>query len=114
MLRRSDHEPRGAAFQFVEIVRRALTEPTYLIATNAGALFGGHADVLFASHHWPTWGHDHIVEYLSLQRDLYAYLHDQITQVDTQITEIDQRGNGIPVTGGHRAKAVLVVEVDGE
>ena len=31
----------------------------------------------FASHHWPTWGGDRVAEYLALQRDLYAYLHDQ-------------------------------------
>ena len=40
-------------------------------------LFGDSTDTLFASHHWPTWGHANIVEYLSKQRDLYAYLHDQ-------------------------------------
>ena len=39
--------------------------------------FGDRTDVAFASHHWPTWGKDKVVEYLSLQRDLYAYLHDQ-------------------------------------
>ena len=40
-------------------------------------LFGGDLDVVFASHHWPTWGRERAAEYLSLQRDLYAYLHDQ-------------------------------------
>ncbi len=40
-------------------------------------LFGDVTDVAFASHHWPVWGHGRVVEYLSLQRDLYAYLHDQ-------------------------------------
>ena len=45
--------------------------------TEAIDTFADRADVVFASHHWPTWGHDNIVEYLSLQRDLYAYLHDQ-------------------------------------
>lgn len=40
-------------------------------------LFGGDAEVVFASHHWPTWGADRVVEFLSLQRDLYAYVHDQ-------------------------------------
>jgi alkyl sulfatase BDS1-like metallo-beta-lactamase superfamily hydrolase len=40
-------------------------------------LFTGDADVSFASHHWPTWGRERIVTYLSQQRDLYAYLHDQ-------------------------------------
>ncbi|GII98012.1 alkyl sulfatase BDS1-like metallo-beta-lactamase superfamily hydrolase [Sediminihabitans luteus] len=40
-------------------------------------LFGGDAEVIFSPHHWPTWGNERIVEFLSLQRDLYAYLHDQ-------------------------------------
>ncbi|MEV6108256.1 alkyl sulfatase dimerization domain-containing protein [Streptomyces sp. NPDC051940] len=40
-------------------------------------LFDGHYDVAFASHHWPTWGHEEVVRFLTGQRDLYAYLHDQ-------------------------------------
>jgi alkyl sulfatase BDS1-like metallo-beta-lactamase superfamily hydrolase len=40
-------------------------------------LFGADTDTLFASHHWPTWGGDRVVEHLSNQRDLYGYLHDQ-------------------------------------
>ncbi|MBU3061413.1 MBL fold metallo-hydrolase [Nocardia sp. NEAU-G5] len=40
-------------------------------------MFGRKSDVVFASHHWPTWGTERLVEYLSLQRDLYGYLHDQ-------------------------------------
>jgi alkyl sulfatase BDS1-like metallo-beta-lactamase superfamily hydrolase len=49
--------------------------------TEAIDLFGGRADVVFASHHWPTWGADRVVEYLSTQRDLYAYLHDQTVRM---------------------------------
>ncbi|WP_409427582.1 alkyl/aryl-sulfatase [Mycobacterium sp. SMC-11] len=45
--------------------------------TEAIDTFAGRADVVFASHHWPTWGTERITEYLGLQRDLYAYLHDQ-------------------------------------
>lgn len=45
--------------------------------TEAIDTFADRTDVVFASHHWPTWGRERIVEYLSLQRDLYAYLHDQ-------------------------------------
>jgi len=45
--------------------------------TEAIDTFADRADVVFASHHWPTWGHEDIVEFLSLQRDMYAYLHDQ-------------------------------------
>ena len=40
-------------------------------------MFADDTDTLFASHHWPTWGRDDIVDYLSKQRDLYGYLHDQ-------------------------------------
>lgn len=45
--------------------------------TEAIARYGRRTDVVFASHHWPTWGQKQIVEFLSTQRDLYAYLHDQ-------------------------------------
>lgn len=45
--------------------------------TEAIDTFSDRADVVFASHHWPTWGRENIVRFLSLQRDLYAYLHDQ-------------------------------------
>lgn len=40
-------------------------------------LFAGKSDVQFASHHWPTWGTEEIIRFLSQQRDMYAYLHDQ-------------------------------------
>jgi len=40
-------------------------------------LWGDDVEVVFASHHWPTWGRERVVEFLSLQRDLYGYLHDQ-------------------------------------
>ena len=40
-------------------------------------LFGDHADVVFAQHHWPTWGRERIVDFLAKQRDLYGYIHDQ-------------------------------------
>jgi alkyl sulfatase BDS1-like metallo-beta-lactamase superfamily hydrolase len=35
------------------------------------------AEVLFASHHWPTWGNTQILDYLEKQRDTYKYIHDQ-------------------------------------
>jgi alkyl sulfatase BDS1-like metallo-beta-lactamase superfamily hydrolase len=52
--------------------------------TEAIDAFSDRADVVFASHHWPTWGKDRIVEFLSLQRDLYAYLHDQTLRLLNQ------------------------------
>ncbi|WP_343574279.1 alkyl sulfatase dimerization domain-containing protein [Mycobacterium sp.] len=45
--------------------------------TEAIDSFADRAEVVFASHHWPTWGRERVVKFLSLQRDLYAYLHDQ-------------------------------------
>ena len=52
--------------------------------TEAIDLFAGRADVAFASHHWPTWGRENIVGFLSTQRDLYAYLHDQTLRMLNQ------------------------------
>ncbi|GJF17562.1 MBL fold hydrolase [Mycolicibacterium cyprinidarum] len=58
--------------------------------TEAIDKFTDRADVVFASHHWPTWGKDRIVEFLSLQRDLYAYLHDQtLRQLNQGYTGIE-------------------------
>lgn len=52
--------------------------------TEAIDTFADRADVVFASHHWPTWGRERIVEFLSLQRDLYSYLHDQTLRLLNQ------------------------------
>jgi alkyl sulfatase BDS1-like metallo-beta-lactamase superfamily hydrolase len=53
--------------------------------------YGRHADVLFACHHWPTWGTDQIVDYLARQRDMYGYLHDQT------LRQINQGRTGIEI-----------------
>ncbi|MDX2705276.1 alkyl sulfatase dimerization domain-containing protein [Streptomyces sp. PA03-6a] len=47
-------------------------------------LFGASSDVAFASHHWPTWGRARVLTFLSDQRDLYAYLHDQTLRLINQ------------------------------
>ncbi|HUB21394.1 MAG TPA: alkyl sulfatase dimerization domain-containing protein [Streptosporangiaceae bacterium] len=52
--------------------------------TEAIELFAGQSDVVFASHHWPTWGTENITEFLTIQRDLYAYLHDQTLRLLNQ------------------------------
>jgi len=64
------------------VVRDARVWAAYL--DEAVTLFAGRCDVAFASHHWPTWDQPRIVEYLSLQRDLYAYLHDQTLRLVNQ------------------------------
>lgn len=40
-------------------------------------LFGDRLEVQFASHHWPIWGREEVVDYLEKQRDLYKFIHDQ-------------------------------------
>ncbi|WP_226649402.1 alkyl/aryl-sulfatase [Microbulbifer variabilis] len=39
--------------------------------------WGGRVEVLFAPHHWPTWGQENVINHLKKQRDLYKYLNDQ-------------------------------------
>lgn len=52
--------------------------------TEAIDTFADRTDVVFASHHWPTWGREKIVEFLSQQRDMYSYLHDQTLRLLNQ------------------------------
>ncbi|WGV99224.1 alkyl sulfatase dimerization domain-containing protein [Vibrio sp. YMD68] len=40
-------------------------------------MFGGEAELLFASHGWPRFGNENIQDYLRGQRDMYGYLHDE-------------------------------------
>ncbi len=57
-------------------------------------LWGEDLEVVFASHHWPTWGRERAVEFLSMQSDMYSYLHDQTLRllnqghVGTEIAEM--------------------------
>jgi alkyl sulfatase BDS1-like metallo-beta-lactamase superfamily hydrolase len=64
---------RGALVRDPHVWARYLTETI--------DLFGGEAEVVFASHHWPTWGAGQVVDFLTIQRDLYAYLHDQTVRM---------------------------------
>jgi alkyl sulfatase BDS1-like metallo-beta-lactamase superfamily hydrolase len=64
------------------VVRDARIWAHYL--NEAIDLFADDIDVAFASHHWPMWGRDRVVTYLSQQRDLYAYLHDQTLRLMNQ------------------------------
>ncbi|MEU8900652.1 alkyl sulfatase dimerization domain-containing protein [Nocardia sp. NPDC048505] len=64
------------------VVRDAHVWAQYL--TETITLFGDKTDVAFASHHWPMWETARITEWLSLQRDTYAYLHDQTLRLLNQ------------------------------
>ncbi|MFI1221026.1 MULTISPECIES: alkyl/aryl-sulfatase [unclassified Streptomyces] len=68
-------------------LRGAVVRDTRIWAHYLGeaiTLFGERAEVAFASHHWPTWGRDRIVEHLTGQRDMWAYLHDQTLRLTNQ------------------------------
>jgi alkyl sulfatase BDS1-like metallo-beta-lactamase superfamily hydrolase len=56
-------------------VRNARAWSRYMF--EAIEMFADQADVVFASHHWPIWGTENIERFLTEQRDLYGYLHDQ-------------------------------------
>ena len=44
-------------------------------------MFGPDIEVVFASHHWPTWGNARAVTFLKSQRDTYRFLHDQVMRM---------------------------------
>jgi len=63
------YTPRGAQ------VRDAKAWSFYI--DEALELFAGDSEVLFASHHWPRWGREDARRFLTTQRDVYKYIHDQ-------------------------------------
>lgn len=44
---------------------------------DAKNLYADKVDVVFAQHHWPTWGQENIELFLTDQRDMYKYINDQ-------------------------------------
>lgn len=64
------------------VVRDAHAWAHYL--TETIGLWGDQLEVVFASHHWPTWGRETAVEFLATQRDVYLYLHDQTLRMINQ------------------------------
>ena len=67
---------RGAVVRDPHVWSKYLTETL--------DLFGDDVEAIFASHHWPTWGNEKVTEFLTLQRDLYGYLHDQTVRMLNQ------------------------------
>jgi len=63
------YTPRGAEVRDARAWSRFIDETI--------DLFGKKTDVIFASHHWPTWGQERCIEFLKNQRDLYKYIHDE-------------------------------------
>jgi alkyl sulfatase BDS1-like metallo-beta-lactamase superfamily hydrolase len=60
-------------------VRNSLLWSRYL--SRSLERYAPHADVVFAQHHWPTWGRERITGFLEQQRDLYKFLHDQTVRM---------------------------------
>lgn len=60
-------------------VRDSLAWSKYL--NQALHRYGPRTEVILAQHHWPTWGHERAVRFLSEQRDLYRFLHDQTVRL---------------------------------
>jgi len=56
-------------------VRDALAWSKYI--HEALRMWGDHTDTMFASHHWPRFGTDDVAGFLTLQRDVYRWMHDQ-------------------------------------
>ena len=55
--------------------------------------WGDEAQVLFAPHHWPSWGNDNINEHVSRQRDTYKFMHDQVLRLANHGYTIDEVGD---------------------
>ncbi|MBW2424159.1 MAG: MBL fold metallo-hydrolase [Deltaproteobacteria bacterium] len=55
--------------------------------------YGGEAEVMIASHHWPRWGNERVQEVLRGQRDLYANINNQVLHLANQGVTINQIHN---------------------
>lgn len=84
--------------------------------------YGARSDVVFASHHWPSWNADNVSTFLRTQRDIYRYVHDQtlrqanagatITEAAEMVTEADFQEDAFDSRGyygslNHNSKAVF-------
>ena len=55
--------------------------------------WGDEAKVLFAPHHWPTWGNADINKHVAKQRDTYKFMHDQVLRLANHGYTIDEVGD---------------------
>lgn len=56
-------------------IREPLPWSKYL--NQALAMWGDKAEVMFAQHHWPSFGNAEVVKLLKSQRDLFRYINDE-------------------------------------
>lgn len=54
---------------------------------DAALLQSQGAEVVFNQHHWPVWGAERIRHFISQQRDIYRFIHDQtVRQINAGLT----------------------------
>ena len=58
--------------------RDALRWSNYL---DSALIQSADAEVYFGQHNWPLWGHARITEFITQQRDVYRYMHDQTVRL---------------------------------
>lgn len=63
-------------------IREPLPWSKYL--NQALVMWGDKVEVVFAQHHWPTWGNDNARELLTKQRDLYRFINDETLRMVNQ------------------------------
>jgi alkyl sulfatase BDS1-like metallo-beta-lactamase superfamily hydrolase len=56
-------------------------------------LFGKDAQVMFASHSWPRWGNERVLEVMRAQRDAYAHLNNWVLNLVNQGVTINEIQN---------------------
>ncbi|MCJ1380069.1 hypothetical protein MMC17_003172 [Xylographa soralifera] len=90
----------------IQTLRGALVRDAHewsIYIDEAMGMFGNKTDVVFSSHHWPTWNdqnddpneptENQILTFMTRQRDMYAFLNDQTLRklndgmVGTEIAE---------------------------
>jgi alkyl sulfatase BDS1-like metallo-beta-lactamase superfamily hydrolase len=59
--------------------------------------FANDSDVMFASHSWPRWGKEYIIEVLEKQRDMYGFLHDKTLNLANKGVTINEIHNQLSV-----------------
>lgn len=80
-------------------IREPLPWSKYL--NQAMVMWGADAEVMFAQHHWPTFGNEEVVKLLGQQRDLYRFINDETLRLAnhgytmTEIAEMFELPKGL-------------------
>lgn len=83
----SSAEVAAHTFHNLSTLRGAKTRDSILwveAIADAKKFLSGRTDVLFRSHHWPTWGQENIDDFLTYYGDLYKFIHDQTLRMANQ------------------------------